>query len=525
MLFNSYIFIFVFLPITYAAYFVLARYKGGEAAIVFLVLASLFFYGWWNPLYLVLILFSIAVNYFIGETIVSSRRDNCFKKAKILLIYGIVFNLGLLGYFKYANFIVENTNSLFDAEIGISLIILPLAISFFTFQQVAYLIDAYKGITEEFKFSHYVLFVTFFPQLIAGPIVHHKEMLPQFMKLDSMKPKLDNVMIGLSIFSLGLFKKVVLADGAAQYSTPVFDAAVAGDPMSLFVAWGGALSYTFQLYFDFSGYSDMAIGIARMFGIQLPLNFFSPYKSLNIIEFWRRWHMTLSRFLRDYIYFSLGGNRKGNGRRYINLLVTMFLGGLWHGAGWTFVFWGGLHGFYLITNHGWHYIQRKLKLELLNQLMIWQCFCWFLTFISVVNAWVFFRAVTFESALEILKGMYGLNGIALPNALLARLGSFSSVLTELGITTYIGGGSQFIFTYLWVFVLLFVTLLTPNTQQIMQKISGANIELGGALCDKGLFSKKLTFQYTGVWAFIMAGALVVAIFGLTRVSEFLYFQF
>jgi len=321
MLFNSYIFIFAFLPITFSIYFILAKYKSGEMAISFLVVASLFFYGWWNPIYLALIMLSISVNYFIGEAIVRSRTISKNRHTKFLFISGLIFNLGLLAYFKYANFIIENINLVFGFTSQINKIILPLAISFFSFQQVAYLVDTYKGITKEFKFTHYVLFVTFFPQLIAGPIVHHKEMLPQFMKLDNMKPKLDNIVIGVNIFALGLFKKVVLADGIAQYSSPVFNAALTGEPMSLFVAWGGALAYTFQLYFDFSGYSDMAIGITRMFGIRLPLNFFSPYKSLSIIEFWRRWHITLSRFLRDYVYFSLGGNRKGKTRRYINLFT------------------------------------------------------------------------------------------------------------------------------------------------------------------------------------------------------------
>jgi len=527
MLFNSYIFIFAFLPITFTLYFLLARYKNGEAAITFLVLASLFFYGWWNPAYLVLMLISIGVNYTIGESIVRYRAANNLHRTKLLLTSGIIFNLGLLGYFKYANFIFENTNLLLGFNLPINEIILPLAISFFTFQQVAYLIDAYKGITEEFKFSHYVLFVTFFPQLIAGPIVHHKEMLPQFMQLDSMKPRLENVMIGLNIFALGLFKKVVLADGIAQYASPVFTAAVAGEPMSFFVSWGGALAYTFQLYFDFSGYSDMAIGIARMFGIQLPLNFAPPYKSLNIIEFWRRWHMTLSRFLRDYVYFGLGGNRKGNTRRYINLLATMLLGGLWHGAGWTFIFWGGLHGLYLVINHAWKYITQKAKLDFLNQQPLWKALCWALTFVSVVNAWVFFRATSFSSAVEILKGMYGFNGIAIPNALLARLGRLSDTLLELGITSYIGGGSQFIFTYLWIAMLLLVAIIMPNTQQIMRSFSDYKhpLEQGTAVFDGGILPKLLTFRLNAIWAVIMASSLVIAVFGLTRVSEFLYFQF
>jgi len=525
MLFNSYIFIFAFLPVTFAIYFLLAKRTDGEVAITFLVLASLFFYGWWNPIYLVLMLFSIGVNYFIGENIVSLRFSEQLQKAKVLLTIGLIFNLGLLGYFKYATFIIENTNQIFGLNIQTSQIILPLAISFFTFQQIAYLIDTYKGITKEFKFTHYALFVTFFPQLIAGPIVHHKEMLPQFMSLEGMKPRLENVMIGINIFALGLFKKIVLADGVASYSTPVFDAAVTGEPLSLFVAWGGALAYTFQLYFDFSGYSDMAIGIARMFGIRLPLNFSSPYKSLSIIEFWRRWHMTLSRFLRDYVYFTLGGNRHGNVRRYINLFITMLLGGVWHGAGWTFLFWGSLHGVYLIINHAWLYIKQKAKIERLDNNSLWRRICWLLTFVSIVNGWVLFRATSFDSAIIILKGMYGFNGIAIPNGVFTSLGGFSDILQKLGVTSYIGGGTQFIFTYGWIVILFCIVLMMPNTQQIMRTFLNQENPEGNAMCDKGVFPNALIFRFSATWAIVISSALVISIFGLTRVSEFLYFQF
>ncbi len=526
MLFNSYIFIFAFLPSTLVIYFCLARFVGGESALGFLVLASLFFYGWWNPIYLVLILCSMGVNYFVGETISKRRNRERTQNAKVLLIFGIVFNLGLLGYFKYANFFVDNANALLETDFQLSEIILPLAISFFTFQQIAYLVDAYKGVTEEFKFIHYALFVTFFPQLIAGPIVHHKEMLPQFMRLENLKPQLENVVIGLMIFSLGLFKKVVFADGIAQYSTPVFDAAAGGETLSFFVAWGGALAYTFQLYFDFSGYSDMAIGIARMFGIRLPLNFASPYKSLNIVEFWRRWHMTLSRFLRDYVYIALGGNRKGSARRYANLMTTMLLGGLWHGAGWTFVLWGGLHGLYLAINHGWHYIKKHLGMEWLDTNPAWRMFAWLLTFVYVVNAWVFFRSENLGAAFAMLKGMYSVNDIALPNAIYARLGGAADLLNSLGITSYIGGGTQFIFTYRWVAALLFVALMMPNTQQIMKRYTYPGISgQAYSLFERGIASQTLTFRFNVVWAFFFAAVLVLAIFGLTRVSEFLYFQF
>lgn len=527
MLFNSYIFIFAFLPTTLAVYFLFTRYVGGEAAIVFLTIASLFFYGWWNPAYLVLILVSIGVNYYIGETIVRSNATKRLKKSKYYLILGLIFNIGLLGYFKYTNFMIENINILLVNSIQVEQIILPLAISFFTFQQITYLVDAYKGITQEFKFTHYALFVTFFPQLIAGPIVHHKEMLPQFMKLENMKPQLLSVIVGLSIFALGLFKKVVLADGIAQYSTPVFSAATTGDPVTFFVAWGGALAYTFQLYFDFSGYSDMAIGIARMFGIRLPINFLSPYKSLNIIEFWRRWHITLSRFLRDYVYFALGGSRKGNVRRYVNLLTTMLLGGLWHGAGWTFILWGCLHGSYLVINHAWQYIQRLAGLGFLNEQPIWRFFCWFITFISVVNAWVLFRATSFESAIEIYKGMYGFNGIAIPHAIYTQLGDFTNTLDEMGVAAYMGGGSQFMFTYLWIIALLFIVVFMPNTQQIMKTYTSYKDkdEYGSTIFEKGILPSILTFRLNATWAFVSASVFTISVFGLTRISEFLYFQF
>jgi len=305
MLFNSYEFIFLFLPITFLVFFAIAR-LGHEAAIIWLVLASLFFYGWGNPAYLILILLSMVANFSIGELLGSTHRRNKRSLGKIYLVLGVTLNLGTLGYFKYAGFFVDNLNTALGTEIDIGRIVLPLAISFFTFQQIAFLVDAYKGITKEYRFTHYALFVTFFPQLIAGPIVHHKDMLPQFMRRDTLKPHIENIAVGLTIFFIGLFKKAVLADGISPYGSSVFDMAAGGETLSFFQAWGGALSYTMQLYFDFSGYSDMAIGGARLFGIRLPLNFHSPYKATSIVEFWRRWHMTLSRFLRDYVYIPLG---------------------------------------------------------------------------------------------------------------------------------------------------------------------------------------------------------------------------
>ena len=313
MLFNSAEFLFFFLPVTLLVFLFLLKQQKSNLLVAWLVLASLFFYGWWNPAYLILIVFSMIFNFNFGK-LVSLK-----KHSKLLLSVGVCVNLGFLGYFKYTNFLVDQINTVASTNFNIETIILPLAISFFTFQQIAYLVDAKRGLTSEYSFLHYALFVTFFPQLIAGPIVHHKQMLPQFEAVQNAKFDYMNIAIGLSIFSIGLFKKTVLADGMAPYANVVFAQAEAGESISMFVAWGGALAYTFQLYFDFSGYSDMAIGIARLFGIVLPLNFYSPYKSLNISEFWRRWHITLSNFLRDYIYIPLGGNRLGEFSRYRNL--------------------------------------------------------------------------------------------------------------------------------------------------------------------------------------------------------------
>jgi alginate O-acetyltransferase complex protein AlgI len=528
MLFNSYEFILLFLPVTFLVFFAIAR-LGREAAIAWLVVASLFFYGWWNPSYLILILLSMIVNFGFGEFISRAHENRRAARAKTSLALGVILNLGVLTYFKYAGFFFSNINALTGTSIDLGHIVLPLAISFFTFQQIAYLVDAYKGITQEYRFSHYALFVTFFPQLIAGPIVHHKEMLPQFMCRDTLRPKLDNVSIGLSIFFFGLFKKAVLADGVAPYGSSVFDAAAAGETLSFFEAWGGALAYTMQLYFDFSGYSDMAIGAARLFGIRLPLNFHSPSKATSIIEFWRRWHMTLSRFLRDYLYIPLGGSRHGKARRYFNLMVTMFLGGLWHGAGWTFVAWGVLHGFYLVVNHAWHRFRQIFGRAGAKSTRAGKLVAWLMTFLAVVTGWVFFRATDFHSAIAILEGMAGINGVALPNAVIARLGDAGMWLQKAGVGVYLGGGSDFFFTWIWIMALLAVVLMMPNTQQIMSSFEPAlrvyqsdnkyQIRFGERL------ASRITWQPTAGWAVIIGIVAALGLLALTSISEFLYFQF
>ena len=315
MLFNSFQFIFVFLPLTLLGFHWIGKQGHHRACIAWLVGASLFFYSWWNPAYLVLILSSVLLNYGVGVSLASTPSN---LNKKLVLIFGVTANLGLIGYYKYANFFVETFNMLVGTKQDLHEVILPLAISFFTFQQIAYLVDVYRGETREHNLLNYCLFVVFFPQLIAGPIVHHKEIWPQFARDALYRLRAENLAIGFTIFAIGLFKKVVLADEIAVFATAVFVGAENDIPATFFEAWGGALAYSFQLYFDFSGYSDMAIGVARMFGIRLPLNFNSPYKATSIIDFWQRWHITLSRFLRAYLYIPLGGNRKGQFRLFLS---------------------------------------------------------------------------------------------------------------------------------------------------------------------------------------------------------------
>ena len=502
MLFNSYLFVLAFLPITLATFLFLGAYGQQRLATAWLVATSLFFYGWWNPAYLSLIIPSMVLNFLLGLALGNEQ----LQQRKLLLGMGVAANLALLGYFKYANFAAENINLLLDNPIELAPIVLPLAISFFTFQQIAYLVDAYRGEIREVNFLNYGLFVTFFPQLIAGPIVHHKEMMPQFENGFS-RFRQSNLAVGLTIFTIGLFKKVVIADGVAEFSTPVFQAASAGTSLTLMEAWFGALAYTFQLYFDFSGYSDMAIGLARLFGIRLPLNFFSPYKSRNIIEFWRRWHITLSRFLRDYLYIPLGGNRKGSARRYLNLLVTMLLGGLWHGAGWTFIIWGGMHGLYLVLNHFWQYLcgQHQYLTKFLPG-----CAGYLLTFVAVVFAWVFFRANDLSSAVLISKTMLGLG--AYPLSIDMQSGILDSLFTN-----NLFHKPEAVLN--WFIICGFIVWLLPNTQQLMAAYRPV-IELYQRQA-----VVRLKWRPTTAWAILIAALALWALQSMNRISEFLYFQF
>jgi len=494
MLFNSHIFILFFLPITLLGYYWLGARFGSRICKVWLVAASLFYYAWWNPAYLAILVASILVNYGFGFAL-SSTADSVMRKR--VLILGIVLNLAALAYYKYANFFVDNIQVWFGLDWTLKTIILPLAISFFTFQQIAFLCDAAKGETREYRFMDYCLFVTFFPQLIAGPIVHHKEMMPQFAREDTYRMRWDNISIGLTLFTIGLFKKVMIADSIAGYSTPVFTLAQGGEfTPGAFDAWSAALAYTFQIYFDFSGYSDMALGLGRLFGIRLPMNFFSPYKSASIIEFWRRWHITLSRFLRDYLYFPLGGNRKGPVRRQINLMITMLLGGFWHGAGWTFIIWGGLHGLYLVLNHFWRMLMGKK-----DDTMAWpvRAVCVVVTFFFVVVSWVFFRAEAIEPALTMLKGMAGMNEAEL-------------VVNKMS-------------AYYWIIAGLIISWALPNAIQVTAAFQPSYEIEREDQAPMPRWQRWMHWQPNRIWATAMAVVLALCVLSLSKVTEFLYFQF
>lgn len=437
----------------------------------------------------------------------------------VLLGVGVALNLGTLGFFKYANFFVDNINAVVRTTFSLDTIVLPLAISFFTFQQITFLVDSYRKETREYNFLNYCLFVTFFPQLIAGPIVHHKEVMPQFADPNTFRFDSRHLAIGITIFCVGLFKKVVLADGIAVYATQVFD--MAEDPassVSFFPAWGGTLAYTFQLYFDFSGYSDMAIGLARMMGIYLPINFNSPYKARSIIDFWRRWHMTLSRFLRDYLYIPLGGNRRGKGRRNFNLMITMLLGGLWHGASWNFVIWGGLHGLFLVINNAWLALGFSgPRNRGINR--VYQTACVALTFTVVALAWVIFRAPTLDGAMAMYRALFGLNGVVLPAISLEAFRSvgLGNAMLEWGVSF----DAQWQWTetrqLLFLVGLGAVALFAPNVMELF-RLSDAKL--------RGLW-KWTRFDTNYRWAaftILILGSSVLLILS-HRVSEFLYFEF
>jgi len=507
MLFNSPQYIFFFLPIVVFVYFGLHKRNYFTAGKSWLVICSLFFYGYWEPKYLFLILVSILANYSIGVSLHRSRKKQYSSKKgkhvperKLLLVLGIIFNLSLLAYFKYVDFFITNINNLFDSQIPILNILLPLAISFFTFQQIAYLVDCYQVDTQEYEFLNYCLFVTFFPQLIAGPIVHHREMMPQFVKTEGKVLNWNNISIGMFIFIIGLFKKVVIADSLAVWANAGFGSDRA---LQFIEAWGASLSYTFQLYYDFSGYSDMAIGAALMLNIKLPVNFNSPYKAQNIQDFWRRWHITLSRWLRDYVYIPLGGSRKGSANTYASLIITFFLGGLWHGAGWTFVLWGLLHGIAMAIHRYWKTCGYHMH-----------AFAgWLITFIFLNFTWVFFRADSFSDAVRMYKGMAGFNGFEISGAF-ARSNNLLSYIDNI-LLSLSGGSMIFMYVLAAKYFIIFglIAFLIPNATQMIGFIP---------------YNGNMNYKQSMHQAFVLSVLLFLSVLTFTgeqASSEFLYYNF
>ncbi|MGA2045048.1 MAG: MBOAT family protein [Roseiarcus sp.] len=500
MLFTQINFIFVFLPVTLIGYLLVARVIADPAApLVWLAAASLVFYAQWKVAFLPVIVVSIVGNYCLGR-LIAGQRNGAARAGALAVAVGA--NLLALAFYKYTNFGIEIVNHLFGRNFAPAKIVLPLGISFFTFTQIAYLADVYGGYPSERSFVKYALFVSYFPHLIAGPILHHSEMMPQFGAPTSRRFSAERTSIGLTIFALGLFKKAIIADGFALIVNPVFLAASKGGVVSM-DAWGGALAYSLQIYFDFSGYCDMAIGLSLLFGIVLPFNFDSPYKARSIVEFWRRWHITLSRFLRDYLYIALGGNRRGALRRNANLLATMLLGGLWHGAGWTFVIWGGLHGVYLVVNHRWTAVVRRAPgLARFAGTIPYALLALALTQIAVVVAWVFFRADGIVAARHVLVAMAGGRGKSPPGPALVDI-------TQLG----------------FVAVGYLICLCLPNVNSMF-----AQWHVGLVTYDNPPAWSLPNFKWRlrPAWAVAAAFILVIGVVVSAVVGEgspFLYFQF
>jgi alginate O-acetyltransferase complex protein AlgI len=539
MLFNSYSFIFFFIPITVAGYFLFGRITR-DWALGWLALASLLFYAWWNPLNVLIMAPSVAINYGLARLLVRlSDEDSPHPAAKYVLAAGLIFNILFLGYFKYINFARTTLNDVLGTGFILETVILPLGISFITFQKIAFLFDVHGGRVKDFTFRDFALFVLFFPQLVAGPIVHYREMVPQFQAATG-KLAQNDLAIGLTLFVFGLFKKVVLADSIGPLVTPIYEQASAGEPISLFFAWMAAFGFTLQIYFDFSGYSDMALGLARLFGFRLPQNFNSPLRSSSIIDFWLRWHMTLTRFLTAYVYNPLSLNltrkrlAKGlkglSGRNtsisaFITLLLfptilTMLLSGIWHGAGYTFIVWGLLHGIFLSANHAWRISVPKIWPKSWPYDRIMTPVGYVLTLVLVAISMIFFRASTMGGALDIFKGLFGLNGVALPFGIHERLGA--GLMGKLGVTVVTWESKDFVKMAMLIPALLAIALFLPNTQEVLAKYEPS---LGFKSAPARLGRVQVVWSPSLAWGIGVAAAAMIAIYQLAGPSEFLYWQF
>jgi alginate O-acetyltransferase complex protein AlgI len=547
MLFNSYEFIFAFLPAALLGFFLFGRFSR-ELALGWLTAVSLFFYGWWRPLNILIIAPSILVNYGLARLLLRlATQPQRVVSARIVLFAGILFNVCFLGYFKYVNFFADVAHDLTGRSFVVTEVILPLGISFITFQKIAFLIDVYGKRIEKFTFRDYSLFVLFFPQLIAGPIVHYREMMPQFARTDC---RFDSSAFstGVTMFVFGLFKKVVLADGIAENVTPLYAAAAGGSHITLLPSWIAAVGFTLQIYFDFSGYSDMALGIARCFGVRLPANFDSPLKATSIIDFWLRWHMTLTRFLTAYLYNPLVlwltrrrvakgkpavGGRQTTVGAFLALLagptlLTMFISGLWHGAGYMYILWGVVHGVFLSVNHGWRIFGPRLRGAKPGQpkpaTPTYPLGNFVLTFLCVVAAMVIFRAPNGTAAKEILGGMVGLHGIGLPPAIFERLGSLAAashgllrLSTELSVI-------DLAIALAWTLGLVAAALLLPNTLQILDRFA-PSLTAPRPATEMLRIRRIPAWSPSLAWAIGLSALAFIAVLQLGGQSEFLYWQF
>jgi alginate O-acetyltransferase complex protein AlgI len=545
MLFNSNEFIFAFLPVTLAGFFALGIISR-TAALRWVILASLVFYALWRPLNVLIIAPSILINFIIARVLQRLANDEKqFRIARFVLLLGIAFNVAFLGYFKYVDFGLSTINDIFGTNLVLTHIVLPLGISFITFQKIAFLIDVHAGRVKSFTLQDYCLFVLFFPQLIAGPIVHYREMMPQFHVVSCRFDK-ENFAVGLTLLSFGLFKKVVLADHIAAVVTPIYNHAASGAGVSLILAWAAAVGFTLQIYFDFSGYTDMALGVARLFGVRLPQNFNSPLKASSIIDFWLRWHMTLTRFLTAYIYnpltLWLTRRRLAKGRRGLAglnttidafayllmfpMLLTMFVSGVWHGAGYGFVIWGLIHGFYLTINHAWRLMRPKLWPDRASYERIMHPVGCLLTFTAVAVAMIFFRSLTITSAADVLKGLVGQNGVALPQAIYDHLGPLADWLHRAGVASVapeLWSSKEFGAMVMWILISMLIALACPNTLQILARYEPA---LGVRPYPADFASEGISEWNTSVpWAIGVSFVAAIGILSLSGPSEFLYWQF
>ncbi len=542
MLFNSTEFLFAFLPLTLFGFYLLGTISR-TWALGWIVLASLVFYAWWRPVNVLIIAPSIAVNFALARILLRlNEKEGSRDASKAVLLLGIAFNVAFLGFFKYTDFISGAINDVFGANLVLRHIILPLGISFITFQKIAFLIDVQAGRVRSFTLRDYCIFVLFFPQLIAGPIVHYREMMPQFHAAPC-RFNTENIAVGLTLLLFGLFKKVVFADNIALFVTPIYEHSAAEGGTTFLRAWMAAIGFTLQVYFDFSGYSDMALGLARFFGIRLPQNFDSPLRASSIIDFWLRWHMTLTRFLTAYIYNPLtlwltrrrlakglagfgGRNTTVGAFAYLLMfptLLTMFISGLWHGAGYGFVIWGLLHGLYLTINHGWRVIAGQIWRDRRNYIRIMEPVGFLLTFLSVTAAMVFFRSTTLTSAIDLVKGIIGLNGIGLPQTLLDHLGPLAERLHAVGVAAEPWSIQDFAKTTIWIFFLMFVALACPNTLQILARYEPA---LGVTSQSAKLpTDSMIEWNASLPWAIAVSAVAAIAIVSIGGPSEFLYWQF